>query len=164
MYSIVDRSIYKHYTYEGGNFFSSTFYGVTNKSYISFVFNSNSSLVKNFNTINYEGNYGWEVDSIDTVSDQALPINKALGWSDSSSMSLDIMQNQLFSNNFKRKEDKYFANIANNTTSEPGSIRMGDSSSGVKGFFAKVEMSIDGEILGSHELFAVSTSYSESSY
>ena len=79
-------------------------------------------------------------------------------------MSLDIMQNQLFSNNFKRKEDKYFANIANNTTSEPGSIRMGDSSSGVKGFFAKVEMSIDGEILGSHELFAVSTSYSESSY
>jgi len=164
MYSIVDRSIYKHYTYESGNFFSGTFYGVTNKSYISFVFNSNSSLVKNFNTINYEGNYGWEVDYFDTVSDQALPINKSLGWSDSSSMSLDIMQNQLFSNNFKRKEDKYFANIVNNTTSEPGSIRMGDSSSGVKGFFAKVEMSVSGDLPGSHELFAVSTNYSESSY
>ena len=164
MYSIVDRSIYKHYTYEGGNSFSGTFYGVTNKSYISFVFNNNPSLIKNFNTINYEGDTGWEVDSIDTISDTALPINKALEWSSSNSMSLDIMQNQLFTNNFKRKEDKYFANIVNNTTSEPGSIRMGDSSSGVKGFFAKVEMSVNGDLPGSHELFAVSTSYSESSY
>ena len=164
MYSIVDRSIYKHYTYEGGTALNATFYGVKNKSYISFVFNNDPSLVKNFKTINYEGDAGWEVDSINTISDQALPINRSVDLSSSGSMSLDIMRNQLFTNNFKIKEDKYFANIVNNTPVQPGSITMGDSSSGVKGFFAKVEMSVSEDLPGSHELFAVSTNYSDSSY
>jgi len=43
------------------------FYGVNNKSIIQFIFNPSVSLQKNFKTINYEGDNGWQVDSI--VSD-----------------------------------------------------------------------------------------------
>jgi len=43
------------------------FYGVNYKASIKFIFNPNVSLQKNFKTINYEGDNGWQVDSI--VSD-----------------------------------------------------------------------------------------------
>ena len=31
--------------------------------FVRFIFNPNPTIVKNFNTISYEGNSGWEVDS-----------------------------------------------------------------------------------------------------
>ena len=43
------------------------FYGVNYKASIKFIFNPNVSAQKNFQTINYEGDNGWQVDSI--VSD-----------------------------------------------------------------------------------------------
>ena len=43
------------------------FYGVNYKASIKFIFNPNVSAQKNFKTINYEGDNGWQVDSI--VSD-----------------------------------------------------------------------------------------------
>jgi hypothetical protein len=165
MYSITGSDIYRHYAYEDGSIgVNGIFYGVRNNASVEFVFNSQSSAVKNFKTINYEGDTGWEVVSFSTISDQALPIYKATDWSSGAPRSLADMQNQLFNNNFKRKEDKYFANIVNNTPVSAGVINMGDNTSGVKGFFAKVEMTIDKDLPGTHELFAVSTNYSESSY
>jgi hypothetical protein len=163
-YTTNQTALYLHYAVSQASDFKNRFYNIDFDSSVEFVFNKNPSSIKNFNTINYEGSAEWKVDTIDTISDVALPINKALEWSNSSSMSLDIMQDQLFTNNFKRKEDKYFANIMNNTPVGEGSIRMGDSGSGVKGFFAKVKMSTNGSLPGSRELFAVSMNYSESSY
>ena len=43
------------------------FYGVNYKASVKFIFNPNVSAQKNFKTINYEGDNGWQVDSI--VSD-----------------------------------------------------------------------------------------------
>jgi len=55
---------------------------------VKFVFNEEASVVKNFKTMTYEGNSGWEVDSITT----------------------DIQTGQILS--FVGKEGKYFDYIS----------------------------------------------------
>tara|TARA_R110000744_G_scaffold130308_2_gene237986 strand:+ start:13926 stop:15320 length:1395 start_codon:yes stop_codon:yes gene_type:complete len=161
LYSVNLGKIYKHYTLDP--VFSenrSVFYGVRNDSYVTFVFNKNVSSVKTFKTINYEGSDEWELESMDTSTDSTLPISKYAG----SQVNLMNIQNQLFINNFKKKENKYFANVINNTLSQPGEVVWGGDSSGVKGFFATVKMKLDKSVAGKKELFAVSTNFVESSY
>ena len=46
------------------------------------------------------------------------------------------MESQLFTNSFKRKEDKYFANLINISTPSSGEIVWGKSMTGVKGMYA----------------------------
>tara|TARA_R110001632_G_scaffold176772_2_gene296514 strand:+ start:6249 stop:7610 length:1362 start_codon:yes stop_codon:yes gene_type:complete len=163
-YSTHEGELWQHNAFSDGfNQERGVFYGVQNNSNVTFVFNSEQSLVKNFKTINYEGNDGWEVESITTPSGSGLRINKASSVSESRSTLAD-MQTQLFSNNFKRKENKYFANIVNSSQPEAGQIVFSSSGSGVKGFFATVKMSVDNTLTGKKELFAVSTNYTESSY
>lgn len=163
-YSTYEGELWEHNAFSVG--FSQErgiFYGNRSNSNVTFVFNNQQSLVKTFKTINYEGNDGWEVESITTPSGSGLRINKASSVSESRSTLVD-MESQLFSNNFKRKENKYFANIVNSSQPEPGQIVFSSSSSGVKGFFATVKMSVDNTLAGKKELFAVSTNYTESSY
>ena len=38
------------------------FYGVDNRSSITFIFNDQPSVSKNYNTISYEGGSGWQVE------------------------------------------------------------------------------------------------------
>jgi hypothetical protein len=72
------------------------------------------------------------------------------------------MQNSLLLNNFKKKEDKYYADLVNGTASQNGEVVFGRSSSGVKGFFGEVTMTVDNSS-GKKELFAVSTGFVRSS-
>ena len=72
------------------------------------------------------------------------------------------MQNSLLVNNFKLKEDKYYADISNDTLAQGGEIVFGRSSSGVKGFFGEVTMTVNNSA-GKKELFAVSTGFVKSS-
>jgi hypothetical protein len=67
---------------------------------------------------------------------------------------------------FNRKENKYVSNLKNISMPRPGEVIYGDTLSGVKGMFATVTFSIDAttNILGKKELFAVSSTYVESSY
>ena len=78
---------------------------------------------------------------------------------------------------FDRKENKYFANLVNNSTATVGEVRFGSEVTGIKGFFATVQVSTDmtidantnlatsgTDIGGIKELFAVSSDYAESSY
>ena len=89
----------------------------------------------------------------------ALPIEKFV-----QALTLSGLENQIFSNNFKRKEDKYFATIVNDTQVQNGEIFWGNQTAGVKGFFATVKMKLDKSVTGKKELFAVSTNFVESSY
>jgi hypothetical protein len=75
---------------------------------------------------------------------------------------LEQMQELLLVNNFKLKEDKYYANLANDTLSQNGEVVFGRSSSGVKGFFGEVTMRVNNS-LGKKELFAVTTEFVKSS-
>ena len=138
------------------------FYGVTYGSDVTIVLNSQPSVVKNFKTINYEGAIGWELESMTaSSSDQTLPIGKYVFQSD-----LASLENQMWSNTFKRKEDKYFANLINNSPATSGEIVFGADMSGIKGFWSTVKMKIDNLIYPTtkKELFAVSSDTVESSY
>ena len=80
------------------------------------------------------------------------------------------LEAEMFSNKFKRKENKYFANIINNSSPTKGEIIWGASMTGVKGFFTTFKFSLNNasllEINGTkkRELFAVSSDTVESSY
>ena len=149
------------------------FYGSTYDSNVTIVLNSDPSVVKNFKTINYEGAGGWELESMEgssetgTTGDVSLPIAP---FSTSSLGSLAGLESNLFSLNFKRKENKFFANLQQalvaNTTPQFGEVVYGEDISGIKGFFSTVKMKIDNASFPGvkKELFSVSSDVVESSY
>ena len=149
--------IYQHYILATNTAARGVFYGVQKESKVTLVFNGAPSIVKNFQTINYEGDTGWRMTEFKTNTDNAFPISQA-----SFATTLAEMQNSLLVNNFKLKEDKYYADITNNTSSQNGEVVFGRSSSGVKGFFGEVTMTVNNSA-GKKELFAVSTGFVKSS-
>jgi len=153
-----DGKIYKHYTLAANTQARGVFYGLQTSSKVTFVFNGAPSMIKNFQTINYEGDSGWKMDSFKTNTDTTLPITNAVFVT-----TLEQMQNSLLINRFKLKEDKYYADLVNGTPSQNGEVVWGSSSSGVKGFFGEVTMSINNSNVGKKELFAVSTGFVKSS-
>ena len=150
--------IYKHYTFAPNTNERAVFYDVSYNSNVTFVFNGAPSTVKNFQTINYEGSTGWQMTRFITNTDTALPITQATFAS-----TLTEMQNSLLINNFKLKEDKYYADLVNSTPSQRGEVVFGRSSSGLKGFFGEVKMEINNKGTSKNELFAVSTTFVQSS-
>ena len=149
--------LYSHY----GNSNYGEFYDVENDSNVTVVLNSSPSTVKVFKTVNYEGGTDWTVSSIVASSgDIALaPISKY-----SLPGNLTDLESEMFSNKFKRKENKYFANIINNSSPGKGEVLWGASMTGVKGFFSTFKFSLDNSINQKRELFAVSSDTVESSY
>ena len=156
-FTAYNGKLYKHYTLAPNTQARGVFYGNQNNSNVTFVFNGAPSMVKNFQTINYEGDSGWRMDSFKTNTDLTLPITSSVFVT-----TLEQMQNSLLINRFKLKEDKYYANLVNGTPSQNGEVVWGSSSSGVKGFFGEVTMSINNSA-GKKELFAVSTGFVQSS-
>jgi hypothetical protein len=82
---------------------------------------------------------------------------------------LQQFTDDLFSNEFKAKENKYFANFINSSPAVAGEIIWGSSMSGLKGFFSTIEMKIPKETLTlnpatKYELFSVASDVSQSSY
>ena len=78
-----------YYTFKSGELYShdnetrNTFYGqAAEKSSVQLILNSNPSEIKNYKTINYEGNPGWKCPSI--ITDQQnghIPLNPTTGLS-----------------------------------------------------------------------------------
>ena len=159
-YTFNSGKLYQHYL---GPY--ARFYGVTYPSDVTIVLNSNPSVVKNFKTINYEGGPGWELESmVASSSDKTLPIGKYV-FQDN----LASLETQIWSNTFKKKEDKYFANLINNSPAVNGEILYGADMSGIKGFYSTVKMSISAVTQFDtsaikKELFSVSSDVVESSY
>ena len=150
--------LYQHYTFAPNTEERAVFYGTTYNSNVTFVLNGAPSTIKNFQTINYEGDSGWKMDRFITNTDTALPITESVF-----ATTLEQLQNSLLINRFKVKEDKYYADLVNNTPSQNGEVVFGASSSGLKGFFGEVKMEINNKGVGKKELFAVSTTFVQSS-
>ena len=150
--------LYQHYTLAPNTSDRAVFYGTRYNSNVTFIFNGAPSTVKNFQTINYEGDSGWRMNSFATNTDTALPITESVF-----ATTLEQMQNALLINRFKVKEDKYYADLVNSTPSQNGEIVWGSSSSGLKGFFGEVKMEINNAGAAKKELFAVSTGFVQSS-
>tara|TARA_R100001460_G_scaffold28578_1_gene57193 strand:- start:5473 stop:6807 length:1335 start_codon:yes stop_codon:yes gene_type:complete len=138
------------------------FYEIAYDSNVTVILNKEPSLVKNFKTINYEGSDGWQLESMTASSgDVSVPIGKyAL------QTTLSSLESDLFVNNFKRKENKFFANLINNSPAAGGEVLWGPSSTGLKGFFteAKIKLINSDYPTTKKELFAVSSDIVESSY
>jgi len=173
-------SIWQHHKLNPNNANKySNFYNTTYDSKVTLVLNSNPSIVKNFKTIEYEGGTEWEMTSFKAsrvysaitpttlntdIAAVALPVFKYF-----QPISLESLESNIFVNNFKRKENKYFANLINNTDAQNGEILFGQNVSGVKGFFAETTLTLNNNKSGAggygkKELFAVSSNISQSSY
>lgn len=185
-YSFVDSNIYEHYyqTIPDNNT-RGVFYNEPKASAsVTFVFNPQPVLVKNFNTISYEGSNGWKMDffaSDYTGVDPDLQISGALSdpftyvdsnqYRDSTKPVLSYNMGQYkvdqvtYYGGFDRKENRYVANLINNSTQAPGEIIFGAQMSGIKGYFATVKISTDNETQpgGMKELFSVASNYVMSS-
>jgi hypothetical protein len=168
-YTFYNNKIYQHNL---GNY--GTFYGLTSNSDVTVVLNSNPSVVKNFKTLNYEGAMGWELQSMVASSgDITLPIANFTPPSTTNLNTLSALESNIFANNFKRKENKFFANLINNSSATPGEILFGADSTGIKGFFSTVKFKLQWNTADSNninyytnkkELFSVSSDVVESSY
>lgn len=160
-FSTNSGKLYSHY----GSSAHGRFYDAPNNvfpSTVKVVLNGSPSTVKVFKTINYEGNNDWTVSSVVASSGDIaqVPIAKY----GNVPTSLVALENEMFTNKFKRKENKYFANLINTSPATPGEILFGASMTGVKGFFTTFDFSLDNSINQKRELFAVSSDTVESSY
>lgn len=179
-YSVIDKSLYKHYYQDktGLDEDRGSFYGVKEPSSITFIFNNNPTIVKNFNTLSYEGSNGWEVESM--VSDyEGFEANGPFPSATPLSFSQDTQYRDIarpimsyiegvyqdggitFRSGFDRKENKYVANIVNNSTQRPNEIIYGSDVSGIKGYFTTIKMKTDATTQpgGEKELFSVAANF-----
>ena len=145
------NDLYKHYDLDANR---GSFYGnSTIASTVDLIFNKPPSISKYFKTINYEGNTGWSVESIETDSDNGSPIPAYV----STSVSAENTWQDLVVSGFKKKDNKYYSYIVNETLPKRNEILFGGDISGVKGFFNKVQLSVSDT--SAKELFAVSSEY-----
>ena len=157
-YSFYNGKIYQHNLGQYGKFYDN----VAQDSTVTVILNKEPSLVKNFKTINYEGVDGWQLQSmIASSSDAASPVGKF-----TLQTSLSSLESDMFVNNFKRKENKFFANLINVSPATGGEVLWGATSSGIKGFWSTVKFKLINADYPTtkKELFAVSSDIVESSY
>jgi hypothetical protein len=153
-------NIWKHYS---NNVPYCNFYSEQHVSTVTLVINPDPSYSKTFQTVNYEGSPGWAVTEIYTDANSGLPITSA-----TSSSNLSLLEEQLFSNNFKVKENKYYGTIINNTVPNDGTVVYGQSMSGVAGFYATCTMRFPDIMQPTVDynkqatLFAVSSTFAQS--
>jgi len=168
-YSFFDGAVYLQNSGSYGKFYTYPAYDST----VTVILNSDPSVIKNFKTINYEGASGWQLESMQgssetgTTGDVSLPIG---AFSTSNLSSLAGLESDLFSLSFKRKENKFFANLQQaliiNTTPQFGEVLYGEDISGIKGFFSTVKFKLNNANFSGtkKELFSISSDTVESSY
>lgn len=177
-YTVKGDSLWKHYDQSVINN-RGNFYGTYYPTSVELVFNPSVSIPKNFNTVNYEGSNGWQVDfflSDPTGYDTSTSGN--YNYKDDSSFIYSYESGAYteggitYRAGFNRKDNKYYANLVNkgvlssgsNIQIMPGQVVPGSSMSGIKGYFATVKVSTDNstDLGGSKNLFAVSSNFVKS--
>ena len=151
---------YKTINYEGSNgwqvdsFISdSTGIGYTNIDFDNFsTVNTNDSIsfIYSFNEGSYDNHGNTFVNTTTTpITANTTPLIPPINYA-----------------GFTRKENKYMANLVNNSTAAPGEVIFGNKMTGIKGYFATVKISTDTltDPGGMKELFAASSDYVESAY
>ena len=180
-YSIEGGNVWKHYNESVINN-RGYFYGTYYPTSVQLSFNPVASASKNFNTINYEGTNGWQVDYF--LSDKTGPtvINAETNNYKDEASSIYSYNEGVYTEGgvirrvgFDRKENKYVANLINKgvlisgtsqnvSFGQPGQVVPGSSMSGIKGFFATVKLRTDNttELGGLKTLFTVSSNFVKS--
>jgi hypothetical protein len=145
------NDLYKHYDLTANR---NSFYGnASNASTVEVIMNQPPSINKYFKTINYEGSTGWEITSMLTDSDTAKPIDAYV----TTSAAAENTWQDLIVSGFKKKNNKYYSSIMNQSLPGRNEIIYGEDISGIKGFFNKLTLSISDTT--QKELFSVSSEY-----
>ena len=181
-YSGTGNSLYQHYSEVVNT--RCNFYGQVGDCNIQFIFNGNPSVVKNFLTVGYEGTSGWMIDHfVSDATEQdfspfspiAPPIPGAVWYANRDvtntvlsyveGIYFDPISQQPTHAGFDRKENRYVSNLVNNSAGQRGEIVYGGQVSGIKGYFATVQLSVDNvtNVGGMKELFAVNSEIVKSS-
>jgi len=174
-YSINNYNIYKHYSDTQPNNYGK-FYDRRYSSSIEFIFNPKPSIVKNFQTVSYEGSNGWEVSHFvsdfteklyDVFSGAWYPsqdlTNPVLSLSDGEYQ--DPVTGYKNYAGFFLKENKYVANLINTSPPMEGEIVFGQAMSGIKGYYSTVRLTTDNttDVGGMKELYCVGSKWVVSS-
>lgn len=170
-YSTVDYSLYNHYqNTSDGNF--GVFYGVANSSTINFLVNANPSTRKVFQTINYEGDNGWKVTSmqsdltrVDKAPNTVSSDLSGIVYSYDEGLYVDPNSGYPQRVGFNRKENLYTASIRNASLFQNGQVVPGSAVTGLKGYLLDVTLSTDEttDPNGPKELWSVGTTFVQSS-
>ena len=178
-YTTKGASLWKHYDESVINN-RGTFYGTYYPTSVTLSFNPMVSVSKNFNTVNYEGTNGWQVDYfLSDPTGKLLLDTQRNDYKDEAS-SVKSYEEGAYTESgvtyrvgFNLKENKYVANLINKGALSnnsnipqgmPGQVLPGSSMSGIKGFFATVKLSTDNttDLGGQKNLFAVSSNFVKS--
>ena len=179
-YTTKGGSIWKHYDESVINN-RGTFYGTYYPTSVTLSFNPIVSVSKNFNTVNYEGTNGWQVDFfLSDPTGKLLTETSSSNYKDESSFiysydeGIYVEEGVTYRVGFNIKENKYMANLVNNGVQVdgsdniqfgmPGQVASNISMSGIKGYFATVKLSTDDttDLGGFKNLFAVSSNFVKS--
>lgn len=167
-YTFKGVDLYRHYEDSVGR---NNFYGQRYGSSIEFIFNASPSTKKVFQTINYEGYSGWEVESfissetgVESSGNFDVDTTKPV-LSYQEGLYQDPLTGQPKRAGFDRKENLYVANLISSSPARPGEIIFGSAMTGIKGFFATVKIKTDDvtDVFGPKELFSVGSTFATSS-
>jgi hypothetical protein len=186
-YTLKDVSLWKHHAEDVINN-RGVFYGNRSDSNITFVVNAFPSAKKVFQTINYEGDNGYEVDyflSSEQRVDPDIPLTAPPQYVDKVSYQDSVNSVKSYDEGlyydadgypkragFYRKENLYVANFVTSSPIRQDQVLYQDANgtlqsvvSGVKGYFATVKISTDGstDLGGLKELWSVGTTFVKSS-
>lgn len=173
-YTTTSGSLYEQYDDSTINN-RGNFYGVDNNANITFVFNEQPSVIKNFKTVGYEGSNGWQVESFVSDIEQPNALNQGFIENQDTTQAIksydeglytDITTGQPLRAGFNRKENLYVANLVSNSVARAGEITFGNQRTGIKGYIATVKFSTDNttEKGGMKELWSTRSEYVMSSY
>jgi len=174
-YSFTGVDLFEHYDETTLNN-RGIYYDIYEPSNVTFVFNPTPSMVKTFKTIDYEGSNGWEITSFaSSFTEPNFNIvnssysndqdTTAFVYSYDAGLYTDSITGQPQRAGFDRKEDRYVANLVNNSTVTPGEVRFGADMTGIKGYFATVTIETDNTTQkgGIKELWSTGSDYIVSS-
>lgn len=168
-YSTYNGKLWEHYNASSSR---GSFYDTVHSSNVTLILNEDPSAIKNFQTINYEGSNGWQVDVISTDEYQPTTFtNNSISDTASTISSYSegkyIHRGVEYRSGFNRRENKYFANLKNNgVILRESQVLGGANMSGVKGTYLEVKLSTDNstDVGGIKNLFSVASNYIISSY
>ena len=177
-YSFKSSKIWKHHDESVINN-RGVFYNSYNSSSIIFVVNTNPSIKKVFQTVNYEGDNGFQINFFRSDFQRvdsnpgSSPVTYGNQYQDTTptvysydqGLYIDTVTGQPQRAGFNRKENLYVANLINNSVTRPDEVIFGASMSGIKGYFATVKISTDNytDVGGLKELWSVGSKFVQSS-
>ena len=146
------------------------YYGVAVSPYVKMLINANPSIKKTFQTINYEGDNGWQISGIrsdatkfSTVGNARVDIgNRILSYEEGVYTGYDGFPQRA---GFDRKENLYTANLNNSSLFNAEEVISGNVLTGLKGYLLEATFTTDltTDLYGPKEIWSVGTTYVQSS-